>query len=222
MPPMYLELEETRLVRLVAEWLEYERTRLPFTVEETEAQRSVTISGLSMNLRLDRVDRLIDGSSLVIDYKTGTVDPKSWDLPRPDDLQLPLYKVIGLDPVQPSLFDSYGGPASGGLVFAKVRAGDTCFAGRVADAKKTIDPDLPGNSALVRRRLTGLDESQWKKYIERLAEDFIRGRADVDPRDYPKTCERCGLQSICRIQDPENRARIEEEEYAEDHDAAEE
>ncbi len=222
MPPMYLELEETRLVRLVSEWLEYERTRLPFTVEQTEAQRSVTISGLSMNLRLDRVDRLIDGSSLVIDYKTGTVDPKSWDLPRPDDLQLPLYKVIGLDPVQPSLFDSYGGPASGGLVFAKVRAGDTCFAGRVADAKKTIDPDLPGNSALVRRRLTGLDESQWKKYIERLAEDFIRGRADVDPRDYPKTCERCGLQSICRIQDPENRARIEEEEYAEDHDAAEE
>ncbi len=94
MPPMYLELEETRLVRLVSEWLEYERTRLPFTVEQTEAKQTVTISGLSMNLRLDRVDRLIDGSSLVIDYKTGTVDPKSWDLPRPDDLQLPLYKVI--------------------------------------------------------------------------------------------------------------------------------
>ena len=222
MPPMYLELEETRLVRLVSEWLGFEKARVPFTVEQTEAQRSVTIAGLSMNLRLDRVDRLVDGSSLVIDYKTGTVDPKSWDLPRPDDLQLPLYKVIGLEPVQPSLFDSYGGPASGGLVFAKVRAGDTCFAGRVADAKKTIDPDLPGNSALVRRKLTGLDESEWKKYIERLAEEFVHGRADVDPRDYPKTCERCGLQSVCRIQEPENRARIEEEEYTEDHDAAEE
>ena len=166
MPPMYLELEEIRLVRLVSEWLEFEKTRAPFTVEQTEAQRTVTIAGLSMNLRLDRVDRLIDGSSLVIDYKTGSVDPKSWDLPRPDDLQLPLYKVFGLEPLQPSLFDSYGGPASGGLVFAKVRAGDTCFAGRVADAEKTIDPDLPGNSALVRRKLTGLDESQWKEYIE--------------------------------------------------------
>ncbi len=113
--------------------------------------------------------------------------------------------------MQPSLFDSYGGPASGGLVFANVRAGNTCFAGRVADAKKTIDPNLPGNSALVRRKLTGLDEAEWKKYIERMADEFLRGRADVDPRDYPKTCERCSLQSVCRIQEPENRARVEGE-----------
>jgi len=222
MPPIYLELEETRLVRLVTAWLEFEKTRETFTVEQTEAQRTITIAGLSMNLRLDRVDRLVDGSSLVIDYKTGNVDPKSWDLPRPNDLQLPLYKVFGLDPIQPSLFDSYGGPASGGLVFAKVRAGDTCFAGRVVDARKTINPDLTGNSGLVRRKLTGLDESEWKKYIERLAEEFIHGRADVDPRDYPTTCERCGLQSICRIQEPENRARVEGKENTEGDDAVEE
>jgi ATP-dependent helicase/DNAse subunit B len=175
-----------------------------------------------MNLRLDRVDRLVDGSSLVIDYKTGNVDPRSWDLPRPDDLQLPLYKVFGLDPIQPSLFDSYGGPASGGLVFAKVRAGDTSFAGRAVDARRTIDPDLSGNSALVRRKLTGLDETEWKKYIERMAEEFIRGRAEVNPRDYPTTCERCGLQSVCRIQEPENRARVEAQENMEDDDASEE
>ena len=221
MPPIYLELEEIRLVRLVTEWLEFEKSRETFAVEQTEAKRNVTIAGLSMNLRLDRVDRLMDGSLLVIDYKTGNVDPKSWDLPRPDDLQLPLYKVFGLDPIQPSLFDSYGGPASGGLVFAKVRIGDTCFAGRVVDAKKTINPDLTGISGLVRLKLTGLDESEWKKYIERMAEDFVHGRADVDPRDYPKTCELCGLQSICRIQEPENRARVEEDEITEGDDAEE-
>ena len=223
MPSAYIDLEETRLVRLVTEWLEFERTRATFTVEQTEVQRTVTIAGLSMNLRLDRVDRLIDGSPLVIDYKTGNVNPKSWDLPRPEDVQLPLYKVFGLETLQPSLFDSYGGPASGGLVFAKVRPGDTCFAGRVVDAKKTINPDLTGNSGLVRRKLTGLDESEWKKYIERLAEEFIHGRADVDPRDYPTTCERCGLQSLCRIQEPENRARVEgEEEGPEGDDVVEE
>jgi probable DNA repair protein len=221
MPPMYLELEEIRLARLLTEWIEFEKTRAPFTVEQTEAQSSVTIAGLSMNLRLDRVDRLlVDGSPLVVDYKTGTVDPRSWDLPRPDDLQLPLYKVFGLEPLQPSLFDSYGGPARGGLVFARVRAGETCFAGRVADAEKTINPDLPGNSALVRRRLTGLEESQWKEYIRQMADDFIHGRAEVNPRDYPNTCERCGLQSVCRVQDPENRARVEGDSEA--GDAAEE
>lgn len=212
MPKMYLSLEETRLIRLVSEWLEFERSRVPFTVEETEAQRPVTIGSLSMNLRLDRVDRLHDGSPLVIDYKTGTVDPRSWDLPRPEDVQLPLYKLFGLEPLQPSLFDTYGGaPASGGLVFAKVRTGHASFAGRVADALETINFDLSPNNNLVRRKLTAKEESDWKDAIESLVNEFLAGRAEVNPRDYPKTCERCGLQSVCRIQEPENRARFEEE-----------
>jgi ATP-dependent helicase/nuclease subunit B len=218
MPAAYIDLEEIRLVRLITEWLKYELTRVPFTVEETEVVRTVTIAGLNMNLRLDRVDRLADGSPLVIDYKTGTVDPKSWDLPRPDDLQLPIYKVFGLEPIQPSLFDSNEGPASGGLVFARIRPGDTCFAGRVVNAERTIDSSLTARSALVRRKLTGADESNWREYIERLAEDFIAGRAEVDPRDYPKTCERCGLQSVCRIQEPENRARVEGEDITGEDD----
>lgn len=216
MPALYLELEESRLVRLITEWLQFEKTRLPFAVEATEVKSPVTVSGLSMNLRLDRVDRLHDGSQLVVDYKTGTVDPKAWDLPRPDDVQLPLYKLFGLAPLQPSLFESYGGPASGGLVFARVRTGNTCFAGRVADAKGTIDPELRGNSSLVKRRLTSAEESAWKEYIEGLAEDFLHGRAEVDPRDYPKTCERCGLQPVCRIQEPENRQRFEQQDEQQD------
>ncbi len=219
MPAMYLELEETRLVRLVTEWLEFERTRIPFSVEETEADRPVTLAGLSMNLRLDRVDRLSDASKLVIDYKTGSVDPKSWDLPRPDDVQLPLYKIFAITPVQPSLFDSYGGPARGGLVFAKVRTGDAAFAGRVINAQETIKPDLSANSSLVKRPLTAQQEIDWKKAIEQFATDFIHGRAEVDPRDYPKTCERCCLQAVCRIQEPANRARFEDQKAGDDNAA---
>ena len=211
MPSMYLELEEARLVRLISEWLLFEKERIPFAVEATEVQSAITVAGLNINIRLDRVDRLHDGTQLVIDYKTGIVDPKAWDLPRPDDVQLPLYKLFGLPPLQPSLFESYGGPASGGLVFARVRTGDTCFAGRVADARGTINPDLSGNSSLVKRKLTAAEESGWKEYIESLADDFIRGRAEVDPRDYPLTCERCGLQPVCRIQETENRVHFEQD-----------
>jgi ATP-dependent helicase/nuclease subunit B len=222
MPSLYIDLEETRLVRLITEWLEFERFRLPFTVENTEAKRFVTIEGITMNLRPDRVDRLHDGTHLVIDYKTGSVDPKSWDLPRPEDIQLPLYKLYGLEPLQPSLFDSVsGGPARGGLVFARVRTGQTCFAGRVADAQATIRPDLNGNNALAKRKLTAAEEFAWKNKIEKLTRDFVRGRAEVDPRDYPKTCEYCGFQSICRIQEPKNQARFEENE-TEEHDAGDE
>ncbi|HEY2466413.1 MAG TPA: PD-(D/E)XK nuclease family protein [Terracidiphilus sp.] len=221
MPKMYLELEETRLIRLVAEWLDFERGRLVFTVEETEAQRPVTIAGLSMNLRLDRVDRLHDGSQLIIDYKTGNVDSKSWDVPRPEDVQLPLYKLFGLDPLQPSLFESYGGPVSGGLVFGKVRIGKPEFTGRVANAKETLLPSLSANSSLVKRKLTAQEESDWKDAIERLVKDFLHGQAEVDPRDYPKTCERCGRQSVCRIQEPANRARFEERDTEDDDDIEE-
>ena len=75
---------------------------------------------------------------------------------------------------------------------------------------------------MVRRKLTGLDESKWKEYIEQLAKEFVQGRAEVDPRDYPTTCERCGLQSVCRIQEPENRTRIETAETSEANDGSEE
>ena len=116
MPRRYLELEELRLTGLVSEWLEYEASRVDLKLSETEAGRSVQLAGLDFDLRLDRIDRLNDGSLLVIDYKSGDVSPKSWDLPRPDDVQLPLYAGFALEREEEIL---------GGLVFAKVRAGES-------------------------------------------------------------------------------------------------
>ena len=190
MPQSYLALEETRLIRLVTEWLLYERARVPFSVLDTEQKTSVSVDGLLLRVRLDRIDRLIDGSLLVIDYKSGIVSPSDWDLPRPDDVQLPLYAdfALGLD-----------SNVIGGLVFAKVRAGETEFSGKVRDAKATLRPDLRGNSNLVKKPLDSEQLSAWKQYIEELALDFLAGRAAVNPRNYPETCERCGLQVVCRV-----------------------
>ena len=128
MPQRYLALEEKRLANLIAEWLGYESTRVPFTVARNGGQTAdVSIAGLQLHLRLDRIDRLIDDSLLVIDYKTGNVSPRSWDLPRPDDVQLPLYAGFALG----------AGEQLGGLVFAKLRAGERNreFAGRVRRAQ---------------------------------------------------------------------------------------
>ncbi len=190
MPQSYLALEETRLIRLVTEWLVYERERVPFSVLDTEQKTSVAVDGLLLRVRLDRIDRLIDGSLLVIDYKSGNVSPSDWDLPRPGDVQLPLYAEFALG------FDSN---VIGGLVFAKVRAGETEFSGKVRDAKATLRPDLRGNSNLVKKPLDSEQLSAWKRHIEELALDFLAGRAAVNPRDYPETCERCGLQVVCRV-----------------------
>src|SRR6185312_3034777 len=137
MPRAYFELEERRLVRLITAWLDYESARADFTVVRTEDSRTVHVAGLTLDLRLDRIDRLKDGSLLVIDYKSGNVTPRSWDPPRPDDLQLPLYARFALEEVA----------ELGGLAFAKVRPGDLCFTGRVRNAQTTLLPSLGTRSA---------------------------------------------------------------------------
>jgi ATP-dependent helicase/nuclease subunit B len=144
MPRRYLELEETRLTGLVTEWLRYESARASFAVVETETRTAATIAGLTLDVRLDRIDRLKDGSVLVIDYKSGDVSPKCWDLPRPDDVQLPLYAGFALDHKE--------GPL-GGIVFAKIRVGNNEFLGRVKDARGKLLNDLNSNCGLVQNSL---------------------------------------------------------------------
>ena len=192
MPHRYLELEAQRLTTLVTEWLAFEATRVAFGVADTEVKRPIQIAGLNFDLRLDRIDILSDDTLLVIDYKSGNVSPGSWNLPRPDDVQLPLYAGFALDRATEPL---------GGLVFARVRPGETGFAGRVFDAEATLLPTLGKTTALVKNPLSAEDLIDWRDAIEQFASNFLAGRAEVDPREYPKTCERCGLQTLCRVQE---------------------
>lgn len=211
MPRRYLELEEQRLTRLVAEWLNYESTRIEFEVTATEVDSNPFIAGLSLDLRLDRIDRLNDGRLLVVDYKTGDISPKSWDLPRPDDVQLPQYACFAIDSnLRKKLAKKSGEEAEeveyawlAGLAFAKVRTGKMEFAGRVFDAKATLLSGLRGNTNLVKNPLTFETLFAWKENIQQIAKDFVAGYAEVSPREYPKTCERCGLQASCRIEEQE-------------------
>jgi probable DNA repair protein len=201
MPPRYLELEATRLIGLVSEWLRYESARVPFAVAATEFDERPSIAGLALKVRLDRIDRLNDDSLLVIDYKSGLVSPASWDLPRPDDVQLPLYAGFALESDAESV---------GGLLFAQIRAGKSKeFLGRVKNVKDTLMSGLSSQKALVNKPLSDGDLAAWREYIETMARDFLTGRAEADPRDYPKTCERCELQALCRIR--ENPPRCENE-----------
>jgi len=188
-PQRYLELEAERLTGLIAEWLEFERQRQPFTVAETEVRREVTIAGLTLRLRLDRIDELQDGGKLVVDYKTGVVGPRAWEGDRPDDVQLPLYATLA---IQEKLE---------GLVFAKVRPGESHFSGRVRDANGTLQPDLGARSTLVQNPLNDEQLQLWREQIERLGQDFLAGRAEVDPKDSQKTCQTCHLHAVCRIRE---------------------
>jgi ATP-dependent helicase/nuclease subunit B len=186
-PARYLQLEAERLTELVSDWLEYERERQPFTVVETEVKREVTIAGLSFTLRLDRIDTLESGGKLVIDYKSSEVGPKAWAGDRPDDVQLPLYATSAVE-----------GDLEG-LVFGRVRPGTTKFYGRVRSATETLRSDLTARDRLVSDPLTETQLAYWRERIERLGEDFLAGRAEVDPKEPDKTCAKCHLHAVCRI-----------------------
>ena len=195
-PARILDLESERLARLVTEWLAYERTRLPFTVAATERKAEVTIAGLRLNLRLDRVDHVsIDNgqdyeqAALVIDYKSSAVGPTVWRGDRPDDVQLPLYATYALrQPIE-------------GLLIAQVRSGETNLCGRAAHATQSLFANLTQRNSLVSDPLTEEQLDAWRLLIERLATDFLSGIATVTPKDPAKTCAACGLHSICRIHD---------------------
>jgi ATP-dependent helicase/nuclease subunit B len=199
-PARYLELESERLTRLVVEWLEYERKRVPFSVASTEVDTAVTVAGLSLKLRIDRIDLIAridevenphgETMSLVIDYKSSEVGPKVWSGARPENVQLPLYATFAL-PEKPDSLE--------GLVIAQVRPANMKFDGRLRDANGTLRGDIGKTSGMVRDPLTDIQLDAWRKTIERLAEDFLAGRAEVDPREPGKTCEHCHLHAVCRI-----------------------
>lgn len=186
-PKRYLELEAERLMRLVSEWLAYERERLPFAIEGTEIKSEVTIAGLTFSVRMDRVDTLASGKKLLIDYKSGSDGPTAWASERPDNVQLPLYATFAVN------------SDLEGLLFGRVRPHDPDFCGRLRDASASLRLGLSPQSALVKNPLTDQQLSYWREVIERLGEEFLAGRAEVDPKDGTKTCDSCHLQAVCRI-----------------------
>ena len=186
------DLEVARLRKLAAEWLALERGRPPFAAVAIEKKVELSVAGLAMQGRIDRMDRLADGTHAVIDYKTGArVTPKDWEGDRPDDPQLPLY-AISL-PLEVSA-----------AAFAKLRAGDMKFSGFSA-AKDAIPGvkqalDWPAMAA------------GWKSALEGLAREYASGHAAVEPKRGLATCRRCDLHTLCRVHEKLSALGADEEE----------
>jgi ATP-dependent helicase/nuclease subunit B len=184
----YLESEQQRLLVRLRDWMLYEAKRQPFIVDKREERlKDVHVGGLQLNLRADRIDKLPDGSHLLIDYKTGEVSPSAWKGDRPDEPQLPLYAVYGnVERVS-------------GLLFAQIRAGKIGFVGRATDAKQTVLADLTGSNSLVNQQYDDNMHNGWQRALLQLAEEFLHGEASVDPKRGADTCAYCPLPGLCRV-----------------------
>lgn len=104
------DLETRRLIPILKDWFRQELDRPPFKILALEKDQQVNIEGLSLKLRIDRIDQIGD-KICIIDYKTGEVNPRDWEPPRMDEPQLPLYACI----LQPE-------PQA--LAFAQIRKND--------------------------------------------------------------------------------------------------
>jgi ATP-dependent helicase/nuclease subunit B len=219
--PSYIEIEEQRLTRLVSEWLRYESARQAFEVLALEEKHTVEVAGLAIDVRLDRMDRLKNGSLLVIDYKTGDVKPKLWQLPRPEDVQLPLYACFAVNrSADHNNQENEAKENLGGLAFAKIRVKNLGFAGKIRNTSETLFAALKLTNTLMKNELTDEMLYDWRDEIERLAHEFIQGDAEVDPRQPFATCEKCDLKVLCRVY--EGDVQNEEEDERDDEEESDE
>ncbi|MFI4869414.1 MAG: PD-(D/E)XK nuclease family protein [Steroidobacterales bacterium] len=178
-PPL-LRRERARTERLLGRLIEWELTREPFQTHSLESQLPCAIAGASLQLRLDRVDRLGDGRLVVIDYKSGAAQAFDAFAERPPQPQLPAYAMALGDEVA--------------AVVALYLGRDGLKARGLADRSERLPKigAVPGGESAWPPLL-----QQWREQLQRLVREFLDGEAAVQPQR--GACEYCHLQMLCRV-----------------------
>lgn len=182
----YWEIEQTRLLEIMHSVMAYEKQRPEFNVVAIEDQRHIEISGLHINVRMDRIDRIGEQEYLMIDYKTGKKHLNDILYTPLKDPQLPLY-----------LQGDYTHPPQS-LAWFSIEKEEPIMIGLSAKPDLNIEAITPIQDT--RKSITWLEQTQeWHIVLTDLAKDFMCGKADVSPMNEAQTCRYCDLMSFCRI-----------------------
>lgn len=174
--------ERARMFGVLGKWLDVERLREPFEVEDLErGAQTARFANLDFDVRIDRVDRLGDGARVLIDYKTG-IATTDWRGERPDNPQLPIYALL-----QPQALVA--------VAYGRVNAGECSF---IAEAERRAIFKPRGQRSSLEGMLSfAALIDVWSQRIENLAADFAAGRAAVAPT--LRACKSCRLHGLCRV-----------------------
>ena len=182
--------ESRRLNRLLRAWLVIERARPPFSVAAVEARRDLSLSGIALRMRVDRIDALGDGGVAIIDYKTGVLEqPGQWFDDRPRASQLGTY-TLAQRAAEPRI-------AVRAVVHGELRTASIAASGLAAD--HTAWPGLANVATIASFVDWRSLEAWWERHLSALAAELAAGVATVTPRPKPSPCRICGLQALCRI-----------------------
>ena len=176
--------EKIRLVKIIRQHIDLEKQRSDFEVIKTESTSEVDINGLKFSTRIDRMDRLANGDSLIIDYKTGKDVKVSQMTGDPiDQAQLPIYAVTN---------------SVDGVAFATINSNDCQF--KAVTKNKS---ELP----LTKQAMNRMPEwhkqiNEWTSILNSASEQFQNGIASVLP--VKNACDYCDYDLLCRVKKSSN------------------
>jgi RecB family exonuclease len=192
LPPALVAAEKARIASIATQWIEkYERPRPGFAVTKVEWSVPLDIAGLTLTLKLDRVDTLDQGGCAIVDYKAGAAEgPSRWFAQRPRAPQLGLY-ALALKAESPDI-------ALKAAAYAKLKVGEIGPVGLVEEREAW--PDLTPVAKLGEPNTWPGVEQRWKVQMTGLVAELRDGVATVTPRDNGAPCRMCRMQSLCRIE----------------------
>ena len=148
-----LQLERKRIKRLLKNFVNVDIARDHFEIASVEQQIDFAAAAVRLSLRVDRIDRMADGSLAILDYKTGSKKNFLRSDGRPGEIQLVAYASAVDTPV-----------ASLALVYIDSR--EMVFSG--AGRAYTDEEEWPG---LLR---------DWQQLVQRACDEMSAGDVRVN------------------------------------------
>lgn len=189
-----IKIIETELIfNIVDKWLNIELERGNYEVVALEQQYLLKLNNIQFNVRVDRVDRIIqenngadrdNGEIVIIDYKTSKQNINNLLHDDIVDPQLPVYLFIDkLQNVQ-------------AVLYAEVLEEGACFKGLSNSESKSSKNFKTSDCKTVENWQSVI--ANWQQGLNQLADDYVNGNALINPVNKAQTCMQCHLSTLCR------------------------